>query len=171
MKAVIRLLDGTTEVLGRGIAWLTLAMVVVTVVVVVLRYGFDTGAIAMQESVTYMHACVFMLGIPYGLKHGGHVRVDIVYAKLSPRGKTVVDLAGHLLFLIPVATFVLVTSLDYVAAAWRVREGSAEVGGIPAVYLLKTLIPVMAGMLLMQGLAETARAILALRVPQPLGGR
>ena len=163
MSALTRLLDRMTEVLGRTIAWLTLIMVVATVIVVVLRYGFDSGAIALQESVTYLHACVFMLGIPYALKHGAHVRVDILYARLPDHRRTVVDLIGHLLFLIPVAILILVTSLDYVAGAWRVREGSPEVGGIPAVYLLKTLIPVMACLLLLQGVAEISRGLLTLR--------
>ena len=159
MSRLTHLLDCVAEVLGRSIAWLTLAMVIATVVVVVLRYGFDTGAIALQESVTYMHACVFMLGIPYALKHGAHVRVDIIYARLSARRKAMIDLTGHLIFLVPVAALVLVTSLDYVSAAWRVREASPEVGGIPAVYLLKTLIPIMATMLLLQGVAEIARIL------------
>jgi TRAP-type mannitol/chloroaromatic compound transport system permease small subunit len=163
VSTLVRVLDSTTEVLGRTVAWLTVTMVIATVIVVLLRYGLDTGAIALQESVTYMHACVFMLGIPYALKHSGHVRVDIFYARLSDRHRTMIDLAGHLVFLVPVAVLVLVTSLDYVAAAWRVREGSPEVGGIPAVYALKTLIPVMASTLLLQGIAEIARAALSLR--------
>lgn len=163
MNRLVAVIDRVTELLGRGIAWLTFAMVLVTAAVVVMRYGFDIGAVRMQESVTYMHALVFMLGIPYALKHGAHVRVDLLYARAQPRTQQIIDLSGHLVLLAPVALYVLVSSLDYVAASWRVREASAEVGGIPAVFLLKTLIPLMAALLLLQGVAESLRIILALR--------
>lgn len=163
MSRLIAGIDRVTEVLGRGVAWLTFAMVLITAVVVIMRYGFDIGAVRMQESVTYMHALVFMLGIPYALKHGAHVRVDLLYARAQPRTRQIIDLCGHVLLLAPVALYVLISSLDYVAAAWRVREASAEVGGIPGVFLLKTLIPLMASLLLLQGVAEALRIILSLR--------
>ncbi len=163
MNRLVAGIDRVTELLGRGVAWLTFAMVLVTAAVVVMRYGFDIGAVRMQESVTYMHALVFMFGIPYALKHGAHVRVDLLYARARPRTQQIIDLSGHLFLLAPVALYVLVSSLDYVAASWRVREASAEVGGIPAVFLLKTLIPLMAALLLLQGVAESLRIILALR--------
>lgn len=140
-------------------------MVVITVVVVVLRYAFDGGSIRLQESVLYLHALVFLLGIPYALKHDAHVRVDIVYARLEPRRRAMVDLAGHVLFLVPVCLAILYYSQPYVARSWRILEGSPEVGGIPAVFLLKTLIPVTAVLLLLQGLAEIARCIRTLRQP------
>jgi TRAP-type mannitol/chloroaromatic compound transport system permease small subunit len=163
---LISAIDALTDVLGRVIAWLTFAMVLVTVVVVVLRYGLDQGAIRMQESVTYMHALVFMLGIPYAFKHGAHVRVDLLYARVRPRTRQLIDICGHLLMLAPVALYVLLSSLDYVGASWRVHEGSAEVGGIPGVFLLKTLIPATASLLLLQGTAEIARTVLDLRARQ-----
>ena len=130
-----------------------------TCVVVVLRYGFDTGAVALQESVLYLHAIAFMLGIAYTLKLDEHVRVDVLYSRLSPVGRARVDLAGHCLFLVPAALTIGITSLPYVAASWRILEGSAEVGGIPGLFVLKTLIPVMAFTLLLQGLAEIVRAV------------
>jgi len=146
-------------------AWLTFLMALVTVLIVVLRYAFSEGAIMLQESVIYMHSLVFMLAIPYALRHDRHVRVDLVYARLAPRTRTWVDLVGHLIFLLPVCGLILYTSVSYVGSSWRVLEGSPEVGGIPAIFLLKTLIPIMAATLLTQGLAEIARAVLV------LGGR
>ena len=134
-------IDKFTDGLGRAIAWLMLAMVLTTLVVVILRYALERGAIVLQESVMYLHGLAFMLGIPYALKEDAHVRVDIVYARLSPRGKAAVDLTGHVIFLIPLSLFLLAYSWEYVANAWRILEGSAEVGGLPAVFLLKTLIP------------------------------
>ena len=156
-------LDRLSEWVGRAVAWLTLAMVLVTFAVVVLRYAFNLGWIAMQESVTYMHALVFMLAAAWTLRHDGHVRVDIFYREMSPKARARVDLAGTLLLLLPVSVFILVTSWDYVAASWSLHEGSREAGGLPGVYLLKTAIPVMAGLLILQGLANALRAIAILR--------
>ena len=155
-------LDGLSEWTGRIIAWMTLAMVLVTFLIVVLRYAFNLGWIAMQESVLYMHATVFMLGAAYTLKHDQHVRVDIFYRRMGPRGRAFVDLAGTLLLLIPVCLFILDSSLDYVREAWAIREASPEAGGLPWVYLLKTLIPLMAALLLLQGVSLALRALLRL---------
>jgi TRAP-type mannitol/chloroaromatic compound transport system permease small subunit len=140
-----------------------LGMVLATVTVVVLRYAFDRGAIVLQESVMYMHGLAFMLGIPYALKADAHVRVDLVYGRLGPRARAAVNLAGHLLFLFPVSITIILFSYGYVASSWRILERSAEVGGIPGVFLLKTLIPLMAGLLLLQGVAEVGRALAVLR--------
>ncbi|MEE8300836.1 MAG: TRAP transporter small permease subunit [Candidatus Tectomicrobia bacterium] len=149
--------------MGRAVAWLTAAMVVVTVVVVGLRYGLATSSIFLQESVMYMHGAVLMLGISYALKENRHVRVDIFYARMSERRQALVDVTGHLLFLLPVSLLIFWTSLPYVANAWRVLEGSSEVGGVPAVFLLKTLIPIMALLLGLQGLNEIVRGVQRLR--------
>ncbi len=155
-------LDGISEWTGRVIAWLTLGMVLVTFLIVVLRYAFNLGWIAMQESVLYMHATVFMLGAAYTLRHDQHVRVDIFYRRMGLRGRALVDLAGTLLLLIPVCLFILDSSLDYVREAWAIREASPEAGGLPWVYLLKTLIPLMAALLLLQGVSMALRALLRL---------
>jgi TRAP-type mannitol/chloroaromatic compound transport system permease small subunit len=137
-------------------------MVLATVLVVVLRYALNQGSIVLQESVLYLHGITFMLGIPYALKHDAHVRVDLIYGRLGPRGRALVDLVGHLLFLVPVSVAIIVFSHTYVANAWRILERSPEVGGLPAVFLLKSLIPLMAVLLLLQGLAEIARSVLVL---------
>jgi TRAP-type mannitol/chloroaromatic compound transport system permease small subunit len=141
-------------VVGQLAAWLALLLVLVTFAVVVLRYLFATGSIAMQESILYLHASLFLLGAAYTLKRDGHVRVDIFYRDFSPRRKALVDLLGTLLLLLPVCGFLLWVSLDYVASAWSLREASPETGGLPFVYLLKTLIPVAAGLLIVQGLSQ-----------------
>jgi TRAP-type mannitol/chloroaromatic compound transport system permease small subunit len=155
--------DRLTDLVGRGIAWFTIVMALTTVLIVVLRYAFNQGAIVLQESVIYMHALVLMLGIPYALKGDRHVRVDLIYARLPKRSRILVNVVGHLICLLPVCVFILWFSAGYVLSAWRVLEGSPEVGGIPAVFLLKTLIPTMAALLLLQGIAESARGILSLR--------
>lgn len=140
-------------------AWLTALMVLLMVIVVVLRYAFDQGAIPLQEAIIYLHATAIMLGIPCALRDGVHVRVDIFQSRLTERARAMVEAAGHLLFLVPTSVLILYFSIPYAHSAWIVLEGSAEVGGIPAVFLLKTLIPVMALALLLQGLAETLRRL------------
>lgn len=156
-------LDAITELTGRAVAWLTLAMVLATIAVVVLRYGFGVGLIWLQESVTWMHAAVFMLGAAWTLRHDGHVRVDLLYRRMSPRRQALVDLAGTVFLLLPTCAWLLVESLPYVASSWRVLERSREAGGLPALYLLKTVIPLMAGLLMLQGIAEILRAVARLR--------
>ncbi len=153
--------DRINQSIARAVRWLALIMVLITVAVVLMRYLFNTGAIPLQESVMYLHGLLFMLGIPYGISRDTHVRVDLIYSRLGDAHKRHVDIAGHALFLIPVSIFILITSTPYVAASWRVLEGSAEVGGIPGIFLLKSLIPIMALLLLMQGVSEILRKLLA----------
>ena len=150
------MIDRLIDVLGRGAAWLTLAMVAVTCVTLVLRYGFDMGAIMLQESVLYMHGAVFMLGFSYTLQHDEHVRVDLIYSRMSERRRSMVNLAGHLVLMTPLCLTLTLFSLDYVANSWSILEGSQEVDGIRGVYMLKTLIPASACLLLLQtGLLAT----------------
>ncbi len=150
-----------SEWTGRLVAWLTLPMVIVTMVIVVLRYLFDLGWIWMQESVVWMHAAVFMLAAAYTLKHDEHVRVDIFYREMSEARKAWVNLVGTVLFLLPVCVFLIWTSIDYVQVSWSIREGSREAGGLPYPFvpLLKSLIPVTALLLALQGVADAIRGI------------
>lgn len=162
MAGLAARLDRIAELTGRGIAWLTLGMVLVTFAVVVLRYGLQIGSIALQESVTYLHAIVFMLGAAYTLKHDGHVRVDIFYQKASPRTRAWTNLLGTLLLLFPTCIFIFAGSLDYVASSWSIQEGSREAGGLDGVFLLKTVIPLMALLLLLQGCSLLLHSVLAI---------
>ncbi len=155
-------LDKFSEITCRLTAWLALALVVVTFSVVVLRYLFEIGSIALQESTLYLHSSLFMLGAAYTLKAEGHVRVDIFYRTLSVRSKALVNLCGTLLLLLPFCAFLVWISWDYVAVAWALREGSREAGGLPLVYLLKTLIPLGALLLAMQGTSLALRSLVTL---------
>jgi TRAP-type mannitol/chloroaromatic compound transport system permease small subunit len=165
ITALINSIDRFTEVSGRVLSWLTILMVVLVVVVVITRYFLEIGSIALQESVTYLHAMVFMLGLAFTLKRGGHVRVDIFYRGYSIRGKAIVDLLGGLLFLLPFCLLIFISSWDYVLASWAIGEGSSENSGIAAIYLLKTLMLIMPATLLLQGVAEILKALLVLRNP------
>lgn len=162
LRALTRGIDRFSETSGRIVAWLTLGTVLVTFAVVVLRYVFQSGSIALQESISYLHATVFMLGAAYTLKQDGHVRVDIIYRDLGPHAKAWINLCGTLLMLMPVCLFILYASWEYVAVSWSMVEGSQEAGGLDAVFLLKTVIPLMAALLMLQGLSMVLHSILIL---------
>lgn len=161
-KRLLHLLDGFSEALGRAVAWLTLAMALATLAVVIARYVLGINSVALQESVIYMHSAVFLLAAGFTLKRGGHVRVDIFYRRFHPRTRAWVDCVGTLVLLLPLCAFLLLISWEFVAGAWRDLETSPEPGGLPAVFLLKSLIPAAAVTLALQGLAEVLRGLLVL---------
>jgi TRAP-type mannitol/chloroaromatic compound transport system permease small subunit len=163
MIRIAELIDDLNEWVGRTVSWLTLFMVIITFAVVLLRSAFDLGWIAMQETVSYMHAVVFLCGAAFTLKHEGHVRVDVLLHKFSPRGRLWVDFLGTLLLLLPVCGFMIWMSWDYVLQSWSVHEVSGETGGLEGLYLLKSIILLMALLLLLQGVAIAIRRLLALR--------
>jgi len=158
-----------TDRVGRIISWLTLWLVLLVIVVVLSRYLLGVGSIAIQESVTYLHATIFMLGLAFTLQRGGHVRVDIFYRNYSLRRKALIDLLGTVFFLIPFCILVFFSSWDYVVASWAILETSSETGGIAAVYLLKTLMVIMPITLGIQGLAEILNSIIVLSGASPQG--
>jgi TRAP-type mannitol/chloroaromatic compound transport system permease small subunit len=148
---------------GKSVAWLTLLMVLLTFLIVVLRYGFNLGWIWLQESVTYLHAVVFIMAAAWALQTDDHVRVDIYYRDRSPRQKAVVNLIGTLIFLLPFCVFVLFISWNYVAVSWAGREGSREAGGLALVYLQKSLILLLPAMLSLQAVVSLRDSIDTLR--------
>jgi TRAP-type mannitol/chloroaromatic compound transport system permease small subunit len=162
LRAIVDSIDAFTDYSGRILAWLCLAMAALTALIVFLRYGFNIGSIAAQEAVIYMHGALFMLGAAYTLKVGGHVRVDIFYQRFSTRTQAWINSLGGIIFLLPLCVFILGISWNYVTESWAIRESSPEAGGIPAVFLLKSLVPLMAINLFCQGLAEVLRNALFL---------
>jgi TRAP-type mannitol/chloroaromatic compound transport system permease small subunit len=157
--------DRFNAMLGKTSAWLTLFMVVVTFVIVVMRYVFDAGLIWLQESVVWMHAFVFMVGAAYTLQQEEHVRVDIFYREMSPRRRAIVDAIGVLVFLLPLCVFLGWKAIDFVAASWRLHESSRESGGLPypLIPLLKSILLVMPLTVGLQGLALLGRCVRTLR--------
>ena len=151
------------SLLGRGVAWLTLAMTLLTFGIVVLRYGFNLGWIWLQESVVYLHAMVFMVAAAWTFQCDDHVRVDIVYRERSDRYRAWVNLLGTGLFLVPFSVFLLVIGWDYVAASWATGEASREAGGLPLVFLLKSLILALPALLLLQSWVTVRNCLSELR--------
>lgn len=172
LSAGARAVDAISVTVADAVRWAALALVLVTAVIVVQRYVFGVSLTKLQESVIYLHAVLFLLSSAATLLYGGHVRVDIIYSRLTERGRAWTDLAGVYLALIPMSWLILETSQSYVGGAWRILERSRESDGLPLVFLLKTAIPVFALMMILQGAAMAARAALVLsgRPAPPAGG-
>ncbi len=159
------LFDRISGVTGRATSWLTLFMVVITAIIVVMRYAFDAGSIWMQELVIWMHAAVFMVGAAYTLLHEKHVRVDIFYRKMSARGRALVDLLGVTIFLLPLCGFLAFKSYDFAAASWSIHEISREPGGLPypAIPAMKSIVILMPVAVALQGVSLMLRSLAAVR--------
>jgi len=160
-------IDRLTAAVGRAVMWCLIAMVLVQVTVVLMRYVFGAGSIWLGEAIVYAHATVFMAAAAWTLQRGGHVRVDIFYADAAPRTRAIVDLLGALLLLLPFVAVLAWVSLPYVARSWAILERSREASGLPLVFLLKTLIPLFALLLGLQGIAQATRAWLTLAGSAP----
>ena len=161
--ALANRIDRCNTAIGRAVAWAALLVVLVQFAVVVLRYVFGVGSIWLSESILYGNAVMFMLAAAWTLQQGGHVRVDVFYAAASPRRKALIDLAGAVLLLLPFMLALAWLSLPYVARSWTILERSRETSGLPAVFLFKTLIPLFALLLALQGLSQAIRAAEVLR--------
>jgi TRAP-type mannitol/chloroaromatic compound transport system permease small subunit len=148
---------------GKSVAWLTVVMVLLTFTIVILRYGFNLGWIWLQESLSYLHVIVFTVVAAWTLQQDGHVRVDIFYAGMTDNKRALVDLIGSLLFLVPFCIFMLIIAWPYVANSWKLLEASREAGGLPLVFLLKSLILVMPALLLGQAFINVMDAWSTLR--------
>jgi TRAP-type mannitol/chloroaromatic compound transport system permease small subunit len=166
LTALADRIDRLTTGIGRAVAWLVLVIVLLQFALVVARYVFGLGSIWMTEAVIYGHATLFMLAAAWTLRAGGHVRVDVFYAEASVRTKAKIDLAGAILLLLPFAFVLFWLSAPYAARSWAVLERSQEASGLPLVFVLKTLIPLFALLMALQGIAQAIRAVNALAGPR-----
>lgn len=146
-------IDTVVDKIGRVIALLSIVLVLLTSLIVLLRYGFNAGSIALQETGMYIHAAIFMLGAAYALQHGCHVRVDVFYRNFNARQKAWVNAFGCLFLLLPTAASIVLLSDQFVIQSWQIKESSIEQEGLPIVYLFKTLIPACGSLLFLQGVA------------------
>jgi TRAP-type mannitol/chloroaromatic compound transport system permease small subunit len=158
-------IDRLSNATGKFVAWLTLLMVIVTCIIVVMRYVFDAGLIWMQESVIWMHGTVFMVGAAYALLHEDHVRIDIFYRAMSERRRAWVDLIGVLVFLLPLCVLLAVMSYDFAAFSWSIHEASRESGGLPypLFSILKSVLVVMPIAVGLQGVSMLLRSVATIR--------
>ena len=140
IERTVNFIDSINDWVGRAISWLLVLMVLNVFFVVVLRYVFGFGAIWMQELYVWSHAIVFLMGAGYTLLHKGHVRIDLIYRSASNKYKSLIDLLGSVFFALPVIYFIFIKSLPMVERSWKVLEKSAEAGGLPGLFLFKTVL-------------------------------
>lgn len=161
MLRLISVIEKITRNIGYGVRWLSLLMVIFSCLVVLLRYVFDVPSIALQETVMYLHASLFMLGAAYTWQKNGHVRVDVLYRNWPKKYQHRVNRSGIIFLLMPVCLFMLYSSWEYVNIAWKIGEKSQEAGGLPLVYVLKTLIITTPVLLLLQSIAEFCKTFIS----------
>jgi TRAP-type mannitol/chloroaromatic compound transport system permease small subunit len=154
------------DVVGEGTSWIALVIVVLMATNVLLRYAFSIGSVWAQELEWHLLVPLILFGTSYALRHGDHVRVDIVYGKFSDRNKLIVDLVSAVLCAIIAALFVWF-SLHYVQQAYVIDEGSPDPGGIPHRFLIKSLIPIGFALLLLQSIATALGCVEKLRTGKP----
>ncbi len=170
MRALLRIahrIDQANEQIGRIAYWLTLVMVGVGAYNTLVRYldrftGLGLSSNTYIELQWYMYSLIFLLGAAWTLKHDAHVRVDVLFARLSPRGRAWVNLGGSALFLLPFCLLVIWTSWSTVYNSWAVLEVSPDPGGLPR-YPIKTVIPIAFFLLFLQGISLAIKQIAFLR--------
>lgn len=159
-----RHIENLHRFLGQSLACFNLAMAAIVAFIVCARL-FDFGSTAVQESVTYIHAMIFMLCLGYAGINNAHVRVDICYRKYSPLTKAWVNALGTLFFLLPFSLFLTAISLDTAIHSWQVREASINAGGLALVYILKSLPPLAGVLLCLYGVSDLAKQLLTISLP------
>ncbi len=174
LVALSRAIDGANERVGRVVAWLALLMVLIGAGNAVARYGgrfigVNLSSNAYIEAQWYLFSLLFLLGAAYTLKHNAHVRVDVLYGRLGPRGRAWINLAGTVLFLVPFCVVMLVVAWPSVRNSWAVHEMSPDPGGLPR-YPIKTALMVAFVLVLAQGLSEGIKALAVLTGRAPDGG-
>ena len=162
LKKISQLIDSINEKIGLGVSWLTTIMVLTVVYDVIMRYGFRKGNIAVQEMEWHLFAVIFLIGAAYALKKNAHVRVDIIYTKLSTKQKAWIDLLGTFVFLIPFSIIVIYAARGFIESSWAVREISPDPGGLPGRYILKAMIPAGFILLILQGISQAIKNLLVI---------
>ncbi|WP_300463049.1 TRAP transporter small permease subunit [Desulfobacula sp.] len=169
LEKIVRIIDGLSDKIGHLVGWMTTLMVLVVFYDTVMRYAFNKGNVALQELEWHLFAIVFLIGAAYTLKEGGHVRVDILYVNLSKKTRAWIDFLGVFLFLIPFSVAIILATKGFILNSWAVREVSPDPGGLPARYILKTMIPLGFSLLIVQGLSEAAKNLMVIMGYTPKG--
>ncbi len=162
LEKIVNFIDGLNDKIGCFVGWLTTLMVLVVFYDTFMRYVFHKGNVALQELEWHLFAIVFLLGAAYTLKEGGHVRVDIIYLKLSSKTKAWIDFLGTFVFLIPFSIMVIISSKGFILNSWSVREISPDPGGLPARYFLKAMIPLGFSLLMVQGFSQACKSFMVI---------
>jgi TRAP-type mannitol/chloroaromatic compound transport system permease small subunit len=162
LALLVRLIGGLNWLVGQVLSWLALGCVLVCFTVVVQRYAFSTSTLWMQDLYVWLGGAMFTGVAGFALLRNDHVRVDVFYRPASIRWKATADLIGVFLFLLPFVYVVFTYGYPAVARSWGYYEGSANIGGMPGLFILKSFILVFAALVGLQGLAMAARSVLVL---------
>jgi len=157
LENFVNVVDSLSDKIGHLVGWMTTLMVLVVFYDTVMRYAFNVGNVALQELEWHLFSIVFLLGAAYTLKDNGHVRVDILYVSLSKKAKAWIDFLGVFVLLIPFCVMVILSTRGFIMNSWAVREVSPDPGGLPAYYIIKSMIPLGFSLLIVQGLSEAAK--------------
>lgn len=157
MNHFVNTIERFTDWVGNLVSWLSLLIVILISIDVTLRYIFNWNSSANQELEWHLFAVLFLLGMGFTLKHDKHVRVDVFYANFSNKNKALVNLIGTLIFLIPFSVVIIITSVPFVLDAYNINESSAEPGGLPYRFIVKSAIPLSGLLLLLQAIATMVR--------------
>lgn len=152
INKIIDFINRINEKIGIAISWLTTGLVLLVSYDVFSRYLLEESLVAIQELEWHIFAVLFLISAAYTFKHDKHVRVDIIYSKLSKNKKSIINIIGILLFLVPFCFLIVYSSKDFVINSISIGESSPNPGGLPARYLLKFMIPVSFLLLLFQGI-------------------
>lgn len=166
MQKFVDLIDRTNDMIGKAMGWVMAALVALVTFDVVSRYLFNTGWVVVQELEWWLFSIIFLMAAGYTFLYRDHVRVDIIYSRLPNKWKHAVDIFGALFFLFPMCALVIISSYRFIAASWRLGEVSPDPGGLPALYLLKAVIPLGFFFLALQGVSELYKSIQKIRHPE-----
>ena len=162
LKSIAAFIDGLNDRIGRGVSWVTTGLVAVVFVDVMMRYLFNTSFVFTQELEWHLFAFIFLMGAGYTLLYDGHVRVDIIYQRLSTKSQAWVNFVCCFVFLFPGCFLVIYTSMDFVANSFEVLEGSPDPGGIPFRFILKSCIPAGFVLFALQGVSLMIKSLLTI---------
>ncbi|NQZ32054.1 MAG: TRAP transporter small permease subunit [Oceanospirillaceae bacterium] len=150
-------IDRFIQKVGNTIVWVYVLLIITIILQVVLRKGFSSGLIVLEELQWHLYACGVMFGLSYAQTTNSHIRVDILYGRFSAKTKSVVDILGILLLMLPFVSVIFIHSLDFVYDAWRIGETSDSPSGLPYRWLIKAVIPLSMGLLALAMLSKLIR--------------
>ena len=154
MKFLSSRINNFIDMVSKLLIGMLIIMIAILIVIILGRYFFAWGSVAIQEFVMYLHSTIFMIGICYVCKEKSHVSIDIFSRNYTEPRKIKINLLFDFIFLIPFSIFIIYISFDMVTASWNILEGSGEAGGLDFVYLLKTLIPVTGFLILLSSISN-----------------
>lgn len=160
--AIAQAIDAINERIGRVVLWLVLAVTLISAANALMRYGFGMSSNAWLEIQWYLFGAIFLLAAGYTLKHNGHVRIDVLYGRWSPRARAWIDLLGTALFLLPLCALMVWLSWHGLVESFQRGELSSDAGGLIR-WPVRLLIPLGFALLGLQGVSELIKRIAFLR--------